>query len=86
VVEAVRAGCRPLLPRRLSYPEMFPDEFLYDDADFAKKLKDAVESGGRLSKDKAVSLTDRFSWSAVSGDYEEWIRDARIWENTAKRT
>lgn len=27
VVEAVRAGCRPLLPSRLSYPEIIPEKF-----------------------------------------------------------
>ena len=78
VIEAVRAGCRPLLPRGLSYPEMFPEKFLYDDADFAIKLKDFIATGERLSKDESVRLTEGFSWDSVSADYERWIRDARI--------
>ncbi len=39
VIEAVRAGCRALLPRRLSYPELFPKEFLYDEGDFTSRLR-----------------------------------------------
>ena len=30
VMEAVSAGCIPVLPRRLAYPELFPADFLYD--------------------------------------------------------
>jgi len=44
VVEAILAGCRPLLPNRLSYPELIPpslhDQYLYGtDEDFYAKLK-----------------------------------------------
>jgi glycosyltransferase involved in cell wall biosynthesis len=43
VIEAMRHGCLPLLPRRLSYPEILPqayhDTFLYSDqADLVTKL------------------------------------------------
>jgi hypothetical protein len=31
VMEAAYCGCRPLLPRRLSYPELYDETFLYDD-------------------------------------------------------
>jgi glycosyltransferase involved in cell wall biosynthesis len=81
VLEAARAGCRPLLPKRLSYPEMFPDEFLYDNDDLAPKLKDLILKGKRLSEEDSVKLTDAFSWSTLSPKYEMWIRNARIWEN-----
>ncbi len=29
IMEAVQAGCRPLLPRRLCYPEFFTEDYLY---------------------------------------------------------
>lgn len=32
VMEAVAAGCRPLLPRRLCYPQWFDEAYLYDSA------------------------------------------------------
>jgi glycosyltransferase involved in cell wall biosynthesis len=78
VLEAVRAGCRPLLPRRLSYPELYPDEYLYDDANVKKKLKDVITGYKRLSPKQSRELTERFTWEHLSRDYEAWIRSARV--------
>ena len=72
VIEAVRAGCRPLLPRRLSYPELFPDEYLYDDADFAKRVKQDLKFGA-LDNQTARKLTQGYSWDNLSLSYEQWI-------------
>ena len=38
VAEAVWAGCRPLLPRALVYPELYPDECLYSPGRLAAAL------------------------------------------------
>jgi glycosyltransferase involved in cell wall biosynthesis len=76
VIEAVRAGCRPLLPRRLSYTELFPEEFLYDDEDFAQRLKEEIAGGGRLDAEVARSLTGQFSWDALAPAYASWIKNA----------
>ncbi|MDH3258960.1 MAG: DUF3524 domain-containing protein, partial [Deltaproteobacteria bacterium] len=48
VLEAVRAGCRPLLPNRLSYPELFSRDFLYDNNQFFHRLKDVIRRNERL--------------------------------------
>ncbi|MFC1524004.1 DUF3524 domain-containing protein [Thermodesulfobacteriota bacterium] len=72
VVEAVRAGCRPLLPRRLSYPELFSRDFLYAEKDFQKSLIRALASG-RLQDTQAELITARFSWAKLAKPYEEWL-------------
>ena len=72
VLEAVRAGCRPLVPDRLSYRELFAPEFRYQDANFAQRLLAAIEAG-RLAADEAESLTRRFSWSALTESYQRWL-------------
>ncbi len=73
-VEAVRAGCRPLLPDRLSYTELFPKEFLYDDGDFKERLKKALQGSERLSAEEAKTLMEPFSWQRLAPVFEEWIR------------
>lgn len=72
VLEAVRAGCRPLLPRRLVYPELFSDEFLYDEHELRARLRTLL-TRGRLARKQARDLTERFGWQQLSPSYEEWL-------------
>jgi len=76
VLEAVRAGCRPLLPRRLSYPELFPPEFLYDDEEFEARLEAALTRPGRLPDGTARTLTEPYCLNTLSPLYDDWIRNA----------
>jgi len=72
VLEAVRAGCRPLLPRRLVYPELFGEEYLYDDDELVSRVQDLLTQG-RLSLAQARGLTERFCWQQLNPSYEEWL-------------
>ncbi len=73
MIEAARAGCRPLVPKRLSYPELFPDEFLYNENNLVRRLKREVGSRSRLSASQAKGLTDHFSWDTLEPDYKKWL-------------
>ncbi len=49
VVEAIAAGCTPILPRNLSYPEhldplLYPDIFYNNEDEFLSKLKKSIQS------------------------------------------
>lgn len=77
VIEAVRAGCRPLLPCRLSYPELFPENFLYKDKVLGERMKkDLVQ--GPLDESVARKLTDLFSWDYLKGDYQQWLTTSHL--------
>lgn len=76
VLEAVRAGCRPLLPRRLSYPELFPEVYLYEEGRLSESLREALGNGGKLAAHEARKLTDPFSWERLAPAYEEWFMQA----------
>ena len=48
IQEAVKLGCVPVLPNRLVYPEIYPNQNLYNTFEESiKKVKDAIE--GRLT-------------------------------------
>ncbi len=76
VIEAVRAGCRPLLPSRLSYPEIFAKQYLYEDGEFRNRLASLLNTGKRLDATAAQALTQRFSWTALAKRYQQWFADA----------
>jgi hypothetical protein len=87
----VRLGCRPLLPKRLSYPELLPPEFqaecLYDDpADLAERLAGILSSTGRGAGRDArrdaprLALSDsmeRFAWERVVGAFDDALESLR---------
>ncbi|MFW2368858.1 MAG: glycosyltransferase, partial [Desulforhopalus sp.] len=73
VIEAVRAGCVPLLPSRLSYPELFDSRFLYQEGSLSRSLETLIHNNKRLAQAEARVLTERYSWQKVAGDYEDWM-------------
>jgi glycosyltransferase involved in cell wall biosynthesis len=73
IIEAVRAGCTPLVPNRLSYPELFPEEFLYEDNDLTDRLEGLIRHRSRLSPDQARTLTQPYSWQTLAPVYESWF-------------
>ena len=75
VVEAMAAGAVPLLPRRLSYPELVPAE-LHDAVLYRGQLFDRLRSilgdlpGARARvAGLADTMTSRFDWSVVGPQY-----------------
>ena len=77
VVEAVAAGCFPLLPDRLSYPEIVPPDlhetFLYrDERELRKKLAHLL--GGKGPWDRLRRLADhvqQYDWANMGRTYDD---------------
>lgn len=72
ILEAVRGGCRPLVPDRLSYRELFATDFRYENAVFAQKLMAAM-AAGRLATHESYAMTSRFSWPELASGYRRWL-------------
>jgi len=73
VLEAVRAGCLPLLPDRLAYPEIFEQKYLYRENDFKNKLATLLIENCRLETKECIGMTEKYSWQTVRGDYMDWL-------------
>lgn len=76
IVEAVRYGCLPLLPDRLSYPEIMPDyshdHILYqDDNDLAELLEKKVKQLSSYSGLRSRLSADmkKFSWDVIMNEF-----------------
>jgi len=80
VVEAIRAGCRPLLPSRLSYPELIPDDFhgevLYRDAgDLEEKLRRLLNDPRRIPLPSLSGHMKRFDWPRRIPEFDRLIEE-----------
>jgi len=73
ILEGVRAGCYPLLPAKLSYPELFDKEFLYTPDRLVNKLENYLQRPSGLGKETAERLTERFSWQVCKEKYMKWL-------------
>jgi glycosyltransferase involved in cell wall biosynthesis len=78
VVEAVRCGCIPLLPARLAYPEIIPQEFhnrvLYcDQQDLVQKLSQLIKDYGQFQvlRRRLSNAMGRFAWENLIDRYDE---------------
>ncbi len=78
VIEAVRHGCLPLLPDRLSYPEILPHafhtDFIYDsEGELVDKLALILRDPERFTGARTAlsHLMARYAWSSVVAGYDQ---------------
>lgn len=76
VLEAMYCGCFPVLPWRLSYPELLPAELhtrcLYgEDAQLAEHLEASIHKLATLRQLDLRSIAQRFDWSTMAAQYDK---------------
>lgn len=70
VMEAAEAGCVPVLPRRLAYPELFAPEYFYETADeISVEAENCAEHIINLSKNVCAPDMSKYYWENLIGDY-----------------
>lgn len=78
VVEAIYCGCRPVLPDRLSYPEIVPSQVhgrvLYGEGELVAALRNAVAQPKAWSEDWQRTWVAGFDWATLGPRYDEEIR------------
>lgn len=79
VVEAIAAGAIPVLPRRLSYPELIDPRFhgdvLYDEGDLVERLAEVLNDLNGFARRLAPLRQSmmRFDWSIAAPAHDEAV-------------
>lgn len=81
VVEAVHYGCIPLLPKKLSYPEIIPiskyPQFFYSPKEtFKQKLRNMILNQEQF--DAPVEAVERFNWKNIIGKYDKALGELAL--------
>ncbi len=76
VIEALYAGCIPVLPRRLTYPELLPTAYHADclyaaDADLADRLHHVISRRDELRRRDWRAIAEPYDWSLIAPRYDE---------------
>ncbi|MBU1194244.1 MAG: DUF3524 domain-containing protein [Proteobacteria bacterium] len=85
VVEAVRKGCLPLLPDRLSYPEIIPEQFhsqvIYgSEEELMKKLEKVLlnPQGYREIRERLSLQMEKFAWENQVRKFDQILEEVKI--------
>ncbi len=75
VAEAIYCGCRPILPRRLAYPELIPAEFhaavFYDSFEqLTEMLITAIREPLNSFADRLKEHMQRYDWRVIASEYD----------------
>lgn len=73
VLEAVRAGCLPVLPNRLAYPELFDDRYLYENGGLFERLRYLLQHDEHLDEKERIRLTEPYDWRTMAASYSSWF-------------
>lgn len=77
MLEAISAGCVPVLPNRLSYPEILKgyENYLYDGTvqGLAERLGNLIKNSQETRQQTLAVIAKKFSWNRQSGILDEQI-------------
>ena len=73
VAEAVWAGCRPLAPDSLVYPELYPVQFRYPPGELTPALLELARRPELARKQDYRPLADNFTWQSQAPAWLEMI-------------
>ena len=76
IVEALYCGCYPILPKRLTYPELVPYEehpelFYHDFNDLVEKLAATMQDIETIRQQSFRHYIEKYSWQNMAPEYDE---------------
>ena len=76
VMEAIYCGVWPIVPNRLTYPELIPKIFHKDniyktEEELFKKIMSLIKNYNDLAQSDIASISEKFDWRLMSKEYDE---------------
>ena len=76
IMEAIYCGVYPILPKRLTYPELLPDIYhsnhLYDsEDDLYEMVKKSIQNIGMVRQNSMVDWIQKFDWKKMAPLYDK---------------
>ena len=80
-MEAVYCNTIPILPNRLTYPELFqmksnPNFFYETDEDLVLRLMEIIQNHESINTNKLRELACKFDWEIIATKYDSLILKA----------
>ena len=73
VAEAVWAGCRPLVPDALVYPELYPAQFRYPSGELTPALLELARRPNSARQQDYRPLAQNFTWQSQAPAWQKMI-------------
>ena len=73
VAEAVWAGCRPLVPDSLVYPELYPEQLRYPGGELLPALRELALRPEQARADSWQALAADFTWQAAAPGWHDLL-------------
>jgi glycosyltransferase involved in cell wall biosynthesis len=73
VAEAAWAGCRPLVPDALVYPQLYPARFCYPPGELAERLAELAQEPEATRQEDYRPLAQNFTWQSQAPAWQKVI-------------
>ena len=81
IMEAAYCNTIPLLPKRLTYPELFPldryGDYFYDEGNLTETLGRAMDTFQDMDRVSIREEAGRYDWKNMISVYDEFFEKAR---------
>ena len=83
VMEAIYCNTWPILPERLTYPELIPaelhnDHIYLDNENLIKKIKWALDNIDTIRNSKISKVAEKYNWKEMAKVYDLAISATRV--------
>ena len=82
-MEAIYCNTWPILPKRLTYPELIPaelhnDHIYLDNENLIKKIKWALDNIDTIRNSKISKVAEKYNWKKMAKVYDLAISATRV--------